>query len=223
MCTAKLSWPGGSHAWRWGGDVPPDSCVRVGTVAVRRARQAGRAVARPRRRARRRGGHQPLRRRHRSLSRRRRHQGRLRSSILVNWRNRGRRNSRQDHREGPTAVGAGRANTGRDPRADQERLAGGAGHLLADLHQQLSPDHRHRSTNRHHRIWTVQVGGTDVDPQDRSTATHRSGPLPGSGGSAPASASRCTSTSGSTKTSTRPTPCARPRNSFALRLAPADP
>lgn len=32
VCTAKLSWPGGSHAWRWGGDVPPDSCVRVGTI-----------------------------------------------------------------------------------------------------------------------------------------------------------------------------------------------
>jgi hypothetical protein len=31
-CTVKLSWPGGSHAWRWGGDVPPDSCVRVGTI-----------------------------------------------------------------------------------------------------------------------------------------------------------------------------------------------
>ena len=32
VCTAKLSWPGGSHAWRWGGDIPPDSCVRVGTI-----------------------------------------------------------------------------------------------------------------------------------------------------------------------------------------------
>ncbi|MEY2417180.1 MAG: beta-mannosidase, partial [Ilumatobacteraceae bacterium] len=32
VCTAKLSWPGGSQAWRWGGDVPPDSCVRVGTI-----------------------------------------------------------------------------------------------------------------------------------------------------------------------------------------------
>lgn len=32
VCTARLSWPGGSHAWRWGGDVPPDSCVRVGTI-----------------------------------------------------------------------------------------------------------------------------------------------------------------------------------------------
>jgi beta-mannosidase len=31
-CTATLRWPGGSHAWRWIGDVPPDSCVRVGTV-----------------------------------------------------------------------------------------------------------------------------------------------------------------------------------------------
>ena len=32
VCTVRLSWPGGSHAWRWGGDVPPDSCVRVGTI-----------------------------------------------------------------------------------------------------------------------------------------------------------------------------------------------
>jgi beta-mannosidase len=31
-CAATLSWPGGSHAWRWGGDVPPDSCVRIGTI-----------------------------------------------------------------------------------------------------------------------------------------------------------------------------------------------
>ena len=31
-CTATLRWPGGSHRWSWNGDVPPDSCVRVGTV-----------------------------------------------------------------------------------------------------------------------------------------------------------------------------------------------
>jgi beta-mannosidase len=30
-CTATLRWPGGSHQWSWRGDVPPDSCVRVGT------------------------------------------------------------------------------------------------------------------------------------------------------------------------------------------------
>jgi beta-mannosidase len=32
--TATLSWPGGDHGWRWGGDVPADSCVRVGTISV---------------------------------------------------------------------------------------------------------------------------------------------------------------------------------------------
>lgn len=31
-CTATLRWPGGLHQWAWVGDVPPDSCVRVGTV-----------------------------------------------------------------------------------------------------------------------------------------------------------------------------------------------
>ena len=31
-CTATLRWPGGSHEWSWCGDVPPDSCVRVGTA-----------------------------------------------------------------------------------------------------------------------------------------------------------------------------------------------
>ncbi len=41
VCTAKLSWPGGSHAWRWGGDVPPDSCVRVGTIQFVVADQPG--------------------------------------------------------------------------------------------------------------------------------------------------------------------------------------
>jgi hypothetical protein len=29
---ARLSWPSGSHEWRWQGDAPADSCVRVGTV-----------------------------------------------------------------------------------------------------------------------------------------------------------------------------------------------
>lgn len=31
-CTALLRWPGGSHRWRWSGDVPADSCVRIGTI-----------------------------------------------------------------------------------------------------------------------------------------------------------------------------------------------
>jgi hypothetical protein len=30
--TASLSWDGGEHRWRWQGDVPADSCVRVGTL-----------------------------------------------------------------------------------------------------------------------------------------------------------------------------------------------
>ena len=29
---ATLSWPADSYTWRWQGDVPPDDCVRVGTV-----------------------------------------------------------------------------------------------------------------------------------------------------------------------------------------------
>jgi beta-mannosidase len=32
--TASLSWAGGQHGWRWVGDVPPDSCVRVGTLQL---------------------------------------------------------------------------------------------------------------------------------------------------------------------------------------------
>jgi beta-mannosidase len=31
-CTATLRWPGGNHVWKWQGDVPPDSCVRIGIV-----------------------------------------------------------------------------------------------------------------------------------------------------------------------------------------------
>ena len=31
-CGATLRWPGGSHRWAWTGDLPPDSCVRVGTI-----------------------------------------------------------------------------------------------------------------------------------------------------------------------------------------------
>jgi beta-mannosidase len=30
--TARLQWPGGHHEWRWSGDIPADSCVRVGTL-----------------------------------------------------------------------------------------------------------------------------------------------------------------------------------------------
>jgi len=32
VCTATLRWPGGQHQWAWQGDIPPDSCVRVGTT-----------------------------------------------------------------------------------------------------------------------------------------------------------------------------------------------
>jgi beta-mannosidase len=32
--TAKLSWAGGDHAWRWQGDIPADECARVGTLQV---------------------------------------------------------------------------------------------------------------------------------------------------------------------------------------------
>jgi beta-mannosidase len=32
VVTARLTWPGGSHEWRWQGDVASDTCVRIGTV-----------------------------------------------------------------------------------------------------------------------------------------------------------------------------------------------
>ena len=32
VVVATLDWPGGSHEWRWEGDIPVDDCVRVGTV-----------------------------------------------------------------------------------------------------------------------------------------------------------------------------------------------
>jgi beta-mannosidase len=32
--TARLSWAGGDHRWRWTGDVPADTCVRVGTLQL---------------------------------------------------------------------------------------------------------------------------------------------------------------------------------------------
>lgn len=31
---ARVSWPGGQRRWRWGGDLPPDSCVRVGRIEL---------------------------------------------------------------------------------------------------------------------------------------------------------------------------------------------
>ena len=32
--SAHLRWDGGEHAWRFGGDVPPDACERIGTLQV---------------------------------------------------------------------------------------------------------------------------------------------------------------------------------------------
>jgi beta-mannosidase len=32
--TAKLAWSGGDHAWRWGGEIPADTCARVGTLQL---------------------------------------------------------------------------------------------------------------------------------------------------------------------------------------------
>jgi beta-mannosidase len=32
--TAKLAWAGGDHAWRWVGDIPADSCTKVGTLQL---------------------------------------------------------------------------------------------------------------------------------------------------------------------------------------------
>jgi beta-mannosidase len=31
---ATVSWADGSHTWRWGGDVPADDCVRIGTITL---------------------------------------------------------------------------------------------------------------------------------------------------------------------------------------------
>jgi beta-mannosidase len=31
---ANVTWADGSHTWRWGGDVPADDCVRVGTITL---------------------------------------------------------------------------------------------------------------------------------------------------------------------------------------------
>jgi beta-mannosidase len=32
VCSATLRWPGGQQQWQWSGDIPPDTCVRVGTM-----------------------------------------------------------------------------------------------------------------------------------------------------------------------------------------------
>ena len=32
--TARLTWPGGTHGWRWVGNVPADACARVGTLQL---------------------------------------------------------------------------------------------------------------------------------------------------------------------------------------------
>jgi beta-mannosidase len=31
--TARLSWTGGDHGWRWRGEVPADACARIGTIS----------------------------------------------------------------------------------------------------------------------------------------------------------------------------------------------
>jgi beta-mannosidase len=33
VVSARFSWPGGDHRWRWQGDVGADACVRVGTIS----------------------------------------------------------------------------------------------------------------------------------------------------------------------------------------------
>jgi len=32
VARARLAWPGGEQVWAWDGEIPADSCVRVGTV-----------------------------------------------------------------------------------------------------------------------------------------------------------------------------------------------
>jgi hypothetical protein len=41
---ATARWPGGRHGWRWGGAVPIDSCVRVGTLSMIAPEVAGELV-----------------------------------------------------------------------------------------------------------------------------------------------------------------------------------
>ncbi len=38
---AVLDWPGGRHAWRFGGDVEADRCVRIGRIQLNLPRDAG--------------------------------------------------------------------------------------------------------------------------------------------------------------------------------------
>ena len=41
LVTARLSWTGGAHEWRFTGDVDADACVRVGTLQAVVPRAAG--------------------------------------------------------------------------------------------------------------------------------------------------------------------------------------
>ena len=34
MVTATLDWQGGSRKWAWQGDIDPDSCAKVGSIAI---------------------------------------------------------------------------------------------------------------------------------------------------------------------------------------------
>ena len=34
VVTARVTWSGGSHGWRFGGAIPADDCVRVGTLSI---------------------------------------------------------------------------------------------------------------------------------------------------------------------------------------------
>ena len=43
---AEACWDGGAHRWSFEGDVPADSCVRVGTVQLEVPDAAGRLVLR---------------------------------------------------------------------------------------------------------------------------------------------------------------------------------
>ena len=41
LTTARLVWTGGEHRWDWGGDIPADACVRVGTIQALAPEVAG--------------------------------------------------------------------------------------------------------------------------------------------------------------------------------------
>jgi len=34
VVTARVTWNGGEHSWHWGGDIPADSCIRIGTLQL---------------------------------------------------------------------------------------------------------------------------------------------------------------------------------------------